>query len=231
MCGAAAATDAARCEHCGARLATVSCPSCFGLVFVGQNFCPHCGAKAERQPAAEAGKPLPCPSCKTNLEAVALGGITIRECPQCEGTWIDGDTLRQICDSREEQSALLGMASHAPSGDGRNIEQRIRYLPCPVCGELMNRVNFANCSGVIVEVCRAHGTWFDCEELRAITEYIRDGGLEKSRQREKEELKEERRKLQGEQLAALRDSDRSRSIRYGAFSDVAQAIADSFLDP
>ena len=102
---------------------------------------------------------------------------------------LDGcDTLRQICASREQQSAVLGMASHLPSNDGVAIEKHIRYLPCPICHKLMNRVNFANCSGVIVDVCLAHGTWFDRDELRRIVEFIRGGGLEKSRVKEMEDL-------------------------------------------
>ena len=34
----------------------------------------------------------------------------------------------------------------------------------------MNRVQFANCSHVIVDVCKPHGTWFDRDELRRIVE-------------------------------------------------------------
>jgi Zn-finger nucleic acid-binding protein len=66
----------------------------------------------------------------------------------------------------------------------------------------MNRINFARCSGVIVDVCKGHGTWFDREELSRIVEFIRAGGLEASRAKEKEEIQEERRRLQQEQLAA-----------------------------
>jgi Zn-finger nucleic acid-binding protein len=66
----------------------------------------------------------------------------------------------------------------------------------------MNRINFARCSGVIVDVCKGHGTWFDRDELSRIVEFIRDGGLEASRNREKASIEEERRRLQQEQLAA-----------------------------
>ena len=68
----------------------------------------------------------------------------------------------------------------------------------------MNRVNFARCSGVIVDFCKGHGTWFDRDELSRIVEFIRGGGLEESRSREKEEIKEERLRLLEEQRAAER---------------------------
>ena len=69
----------------------------------------------------------------------------------------------------------------------------------------MNRINFARCSGVIVDICKGHGTWFDRDELSRIVEFIRGGGLEASRAREKEEIHEERRRLWEEQVAKDRN--------------------------
>jgi Zn-finger nucleic acid-binding protein len=60
----------------------------------------------------------------------------------------------------------------------------VQYAPCPVCKNLMNRVNFAHSSGVIVDVCTRHGTWFDQDELREVLEFISGGGLEAARARE-----------------------------------------------
>jgi Zn-finger nucleic acid-binding protein len=65
----------------------------------------------------------------------------------------------------------------------------------------MNRVNFARCSGVVVDVCKGHGTWFDRDELSQIVEFIRGGGLEAARNKEKAQLEEARRELHQEQLA------------------------------
>src|SRR5437667_3535692 len=77
MCGASASTEASRCEHCGARLATVACPSCFGLMFLGAKFCSHCGAQAARAEVA-AGKPQLCPRCQVPMEAVVIGKANLR---------------------------------------------------------------------------------------------------------------------------------------------------------
>ena len=59
----------------------------------------------------------------------------------------------------------------------------------------MNRMNFTHESGVILDVCKLHGLWFDRDELRRIVEFIRSGGLENSRERDVEEWKAEQRKL------------------------------------
>jgi Zn-finger nucleic acid-binding protein len=195
MCGAPASSDATRCEHCGARLATVACPSCFGLIFQGAKFCSHCGAKVDRT-EVDAKAAEKCPRCRVEMEAVQVGNTHLRECPQCEGIWADADSLQQICADREEQAAVLGMPTMLQAGSAVDLEANIRYVPCPVCAKLMNRVNFARCSGVVVDVCRAHGTWFDRDELRRIVEFIRAGGFEKERLREIDELQQQRRQLE-----------------------------------
>ena len=70
---------------------------------------------------------------------------------------------------------------------------RVKYLPCPRCRQLMNRVNFAQRSGIIVDVCAGHGTWFDANELHRIVQFIRDGGLTTAREFEKQEIERVRR--------------------------------------
>src|SRR5678815_1229162 len=159
MCGASAATDSTQCSHCGARLATVACPACFGMIFAGAKFCSHCGAKAARA-EDENTESLPCPVCQTVLNRVLVGETPLRECPKCEGIWADVDTLEQICADRERQAAVLGAAAPLAGSESTSLE-KVRYRACPVCTKLMNRVNFANCSRVVVDVCKGHGTWFD----------------------------------------------------------------------
>jgi Zn-finger nucleic acid-binding protein len=60
----------------------------------------------------------------------------------------------------------------------------------------MNRINFAEYSGVVVDVCREHGTWFDAHELQRIVHFLRDGGMSKVRDRQQRELAAARRKLE-----------------------------------
>src|SRR5205085_12065163 len=95
MCGAPTRSDASNCEHCGARLATVACPSCFGMVFIGSKFCPHCGTKIERTEEKDVAPRL-CPRCRVPLAAITLGSTRALECPRCSGLWIDADTFNEI---------------------------------------------------------------------------------------------------------------------------------------
>lgn len=216
MCGASVATAATKCEHCGARLATVSCPACFGMMFRGAKFCSHCGAPAARAEVA-ADVPMLCPRCRVDTHAVVVGDSHLRECPKCEGLWADKDTLHQICSNHERQAAVLGTPAVLPTDLIGNLEANVRYVPCPVCQAFMNRVNFSRCSHVVVDVCAKHGTWFDRDELRRIVEFIRAGGLDKARDLEVREL--ERRKRE---LAAARVS--------GGMGEFATAPASRYPD-
>jgi Zn-finger nucleic acid-binding protein len=101
--------------------------------------------------------------------------------------WVSVETFNEICADRDKQAAVLGGASPPPAPLDPTVAE-VRYLPCPECHTLMNRVNFAGHSGVIIDVCRGHGTWFDRDELQHIVEFIRAGGLEESRARELERL-------------------------------------------
>src|SRR6266849_1903179 len=203
-CGAAISSDAPQCQYCESKLATVACPSCFGMMFIGSKHCPHCGAAAEQAKAAPLSI-LKCPRCKVDMSSVTIGAEPMRECERCGGLWLEAAAFEKICVHREQQSAVLGAASTVP---GHQVpisnEEKVRYVPCPQCGQLMNRINFARCSGVVVDVCKGHGTWFDRDELREIVEFISGGGLEVSRQKERHEIEFQRKQLRNEQIVGNR---------------------------
>jgi len=187
MCGAPANPDARQCDHCGARLSGVTCPACYGTVFAGSKFCPHCGAKTELPKAVDETSIKLCPHCQIPINSVVLGATRLDECGKCNGMWVDVGTLETICTNSERLAALdaAAAAEEKPVQFHPAIDN-IRYVPCPVCEKLMNRLNFGGNSGVIVDVCKGHGTWFNPGDLQHVVEFIRSGGLDESRRREQE---------------------------------------------
>jgi Zn-finger nucleic acid-binding protein len=159
------------------------------------------------------------------MHPVAIGTTTVRECDNCFGLWLDVPSFEKICADREQQAAVLGMASPAPQRQVADANNKISYAPCPECSQLMNRVNFARCSGVVVDICKGHGTWFDRDELTRIVEFIRGGGLEAGRAKEKAELIEERRKLENERIAL--DMREAGSLRTHSSEDSLLGIASA----
>jgi Zn-finger nucleic acid-binding protein len=169
------------------------------MMFMGSKHCPRCGAAAA-VPEVKGAKNRKCPRCHSEMSFVTIGTTAVLECERCLGLWLDVSSFEKVCADREQQSAVLGVASIAPTHAVRDTS-KVNYVPCPQCSQLMNRINFARCSGVIVDFCKGHGTWFDRDELSRIVEFIRQGGLEASRARDKAEIREERRRLWEQQAA------------------------------
>jgi Zn-finger nucleic acid-binding protein len=198
-CGAAVSPDAGRCPYCRARLATISCPSCFALMFDGNEFCPKCGSHRARATGGVAE--IPCPGCKGKLQQVTVGPTALMECPACDGAWVDADVFEKLVANGEARAAVLHRFSTARPPRA----ERVRYRPCPRCGRMMNRVNFGQLSGTVIDVCSGHGTSLDSGELHQIVTFIHSGGLERARERKLEEMREQERRLHSLEAKASRD--------------------------
>jgi Zn-finger nucleic acid-binding protein len=213
-CGAGVASDWPNCRHCGVRLATMACPSCFGMMLLGSKFCPHCAAVAvEWRPDAAEAK---CPHCTGEMFGGSVGTTTVHECSRCFGLWLDRTSFDAVCRDRERQASLLAERPQAELGQGGGLEP-VRYRTCPVCIQLMNRVNYAGCSGVIIDVCPAHGVWFDRDELQRIVAFLQSGGMDRARKREMENLARER--------SRLREVQRSTPMPHHSFGYGADDVA------
>jgi Zn-finger nucleic acid-binding protein len=171
-------------------------------MFAGSAFCPQCGARAARtdaQPSSNA-----CPGCRERLALVRVGDADLLECTSCDGLWLATADFERICANQEAQAAVL--ERWRPSSTDAVRRAPIHYRPCLICGKMMNRMNFGRLSGTIIDLCRGHGAFLDAGELHAIVTFIQAGGLDRARQREKDDLEEERHRL-----SSLRTQIESRS--------------------
>ncbi len=137
--------------------------------------------------------------------------------------WIDAAVFERLCTDRGAQAAVL----HRFPGERALTAERVRYRPCARCGKMMNRVNFGKMSGTVVDVCRGHGTFLDAGELHRIIEFIHGGGLERSRERQIEELREQERRLHALEWQAARDrgtADPHQAIGIGGRQFSAEAL-------
>ena len=84
------------------------------------------------------------------------------ECSGCGGVWLGEDSFEDFVDRGDESTMATFLG---PSGDSDKRdkslaaarEDTVGYVPCPECGQMMNRKNFASCSGVVIDWCRGHG--------------------------------------------------------------------------
>ena len=165
-------------------------------MFDGSAFCPGCGARRSRADTGAAA--ARCPDCTRAMRQLNVGTTALLECENCDGVWVDGETFEVLCADREAQAAVLHQYADRPEPS-----RPVKYRPCVRCGKMMNRINFARISGVVVDVCKGHGTFLDPGELHAIVEFIHGGGLQRARGRELDELREqEKRALEAERRLA-----------------------------
>lgn len=198
-CGAAATPDQARCAYCQTQLAMLACPTCLELMFEGARFCPHCGARRSRL-EGKAARPLPCPRCRDAMTPVEVGDVILAQCAHCDSVWLEAQEFEALVANRDAQAAIMHRVPPKVVDDG----ERVRYRKCPACSKLMNRTNFGKASGIILDVCRGHGTFLDPGEIGRVVEFIRHGGLDQARAREKEALIEEQRRLRSLEAQATR---------------------------
>ncbi len=189
-CGAPLSADLHVCPWCRAGLQTVYCPKCFGMNFKGARFCGACGEKLERQAVDLAREtPFKCPRCGDSLARHINAGCLLHVCGACGGVWVDSETMTGLCEGKDKAAVRRIALPFDEVRRAAGIEEKVTYVSCPVCGSKMNRFNFGKLSGVIVDMCRDHGTWFDKGEIQHCVEFVLSGGLDKAARREQEELK------------------------------------------
>jgi Zn-finger nucleic acid-binding protein len=113
-----------------------------------------------------------CPRCTSTLTALRGEHGYLLDCGHCGGQFVEHALFRDLLDQR----AKLGQwALRQPLRQRLGIGD-VRYVACPHCQELMNRHNFGGTSGVVIDVCHRHGSWFDAGELAGVLAFVETGG-------------------------------------------------------
>jgi Zn-finger nucleic acid-binding protein len=149
--------------------------------------CGGCGRELGLEPVGDPSK-ASCPVCRQPLAAFVEARGTVFDCGQCAGQFVEHALLVHLL---EERRGLGRVAPTRPAAKGLG-EQVVRYRPCALCPDLMQRKNFGGTSGVVVDVCSRHGVWFDADELPRVLAFVENGGLERAERRREEELYEAR---------------------------------------
>ena len=223
-CGAPAAPDQSSCSYCNAVLAVIACPSCFGRVHVGAEHCVHCGAEllvgARPDPALIPVRACPRCEIRSDLAPRLVADTLLDECRRCGGVWVESKVFESLVKNRDQQARLEAAAPPEttldpirPPASVRSVASRSQreYIPCPDCRQLMNRKNFGAVSGVLVDICKPHGIWFDAGELGRIVQFVARGGLVESRAR---------------QRAEQQDEEQNKRVREIVLSGVREPIGD-----
>lgn len=190
-CGGAVSASDEQCPYCQAAISeadrrqTTLCPSCFTRIDDDSQHCRACGVEIRPQ----ALSPLPadrgCPRCEDQLRVRSLEIVDVIECGACLGMWVTPASFEAV--TRQATRGGGDAALFVQKADGgprtRPLES-VRYIPCLVCGELMQRRQYTyrgRPSGVVIDSCKGHGVWLDHEEIESIVQFVSKGGLDPSR--------------------------------------------------
>ena len=120
---------------------------------------------------------LRCSACDAELASYCAGAGRLFDCSRCGGQFVEHELLRQLLERRE----IAGSALLQRPRQRNPLEQPLVYVKCPACQQHMNRKNFGDSSGIIVDVCSLHGCWFDTGELPQVLKFVEEGGLARAR--------------------------------------------------
>ncbi|MBW4056069.1 MAG: zf-TFIIB domain-containing protein [Proteobacteria bacterium] len=195
----------ANCTNCSAPLppASILCAYCGSrndIDLNGINYYTTHEVEAERI----------CPRCNIGLRTLDLnihGTFLIERCDDCFGLFFDPNELEALLEATVSNVFTINKSRlDANKPALRTGEQGAFYIKCPVCGKIMNRVNFGTNSGVIVDRCKEHGVWLDGGELRHLFEWMKAGGKLLQQEREQEQRRVEARELEQVKRRAQRES-------------------------
>jgi Zn-finger nucleic acid-binding protein len=185
---------------------TAYCGACLSMNKQGATFCADCGERLTARVEAPEATDEECPRCRIHLRRRSLGDYRPLECPMCCGLFVAASDLDALIRTQEEQGDIAASAQVREPERASLLAEDVAYLKCPVCGTMMNRVNYGRISGVIIDSCKEHGHWLDAGELEKIARWVATGGLDKLRKRELDELRTERERLTSERLFQVQEA-------------------------
>ncbi|HEY5921522.1 MAG TPA: zf-TFIIB domain-containing protein, partial [Kofleriaceae bacterium] len=125
--------------------------------------CPRCGGLAQ---------PRPCPRCTQPLEPLHILDLVIDTCNRCKGTFVDAAAKRLLAEHDHERAQeLISTLAREAEQPVPEVDQTA-IAHCPVCGVAMQRKLSATGAGVIIDLCRPHGTFFDAGEQLKIIRFV-----------------------------------------------------------
>lgn len=178
------------------------CNNCSAPLPPNTQYCNYCGVRNDvdlrgkhefRMVTSESSRI--CPECNVKLQTVALDmqpPLHIERCQTCFGLFFDPGEVEALLENSvlpvfHVNHELLGNINK----DRYQKNKPVKYLECPVCLNMMNRMVFGHKSGVVIDQCRAHGIWLDGGEISHLLEWRKAGGqiLHEKKQSERQQRK------------------------------------------
>lgn len=119
-----------------------------------------------------------CPKCNAEMKILEEAGVETDECLQCGGIWVDYFEQKQVLQMEPSVFTVEDLHNLRKIYQPLGRVEEVKYFKCPRCAKFMWRKNYMHHSGIIVDKCKDHGTFFDKRELEKAIEFIKKGGIE-----------------------------------------------------
>ncbi len=116
------------------------------------------------------------------MPAVQVGSTTMHQCSKCGSSWLAPDAFSALCTEKDARGLVARATGCLPASAPVAHPAAVRYVHCPECSKVMNRINFAHSSGIVIDVCKNHGVWFEKDELRGVLDFVARGGMQQMQQ-------------------------------------------------
>lgn len=100
------------------------------------------------------------------LITLEFEGFEIDRCFKCDGVWLDSGELEGLIGPDAGNEYVKSMKGSACSEIHRK---------CPICSVKMSKMTIG-AKGIVLDICRDHGIWFDSGELVKVLSESSDGG-------------------------------------------------------
>ncbi|HLP40444.1 MAG TPA: zf-TFIIB domain-containing protein [Fibrobacteria bacterium] len=104
---------------------------------------------------------MDCPKCRAEMHFANIEGIPVSRCPQCLGFWFAEGGHRMLARLKGSEAIDIGDPEVGKAFDSAE------HVPCPLCGETMDRLADPSQPHIHYEACAAgHGLFLDAGEYR-----------------------------------------------------------------
>lgn len=122
--------------------------------------------------------PLACPRCDAPLAVATAPDMHVTGCLRCGGVWLDNEgstRIAKVCASPQALALIRLAARHALERAPKVADDSSAYrvpseargeMLCPVCRARLVAVSTP--ASIELDVCSAHGTWFDVLEIQRL---------------------------------------------------------------
>lgn len=174
-----------------------NCNSCSAPLEPDTDRCQYCGVRNDVDLQAKYDYSIEnlhsghiCPECNVALQTIDLkikGHLYLERCSECFGLFFDPGEIEILLDNAVSGDQTINLKHILNINNDRYQSKKVKYIKCPVCRMLMDRVNFGYRSGVVINQCRKHGIWLDNGEITHLMEWKKAGGQLLAQQKQQEQ--------------------------------------------